>query len=159
MSVDCYFDASGCLVCPEEAAVPAVPAYTRQVANIGWNAGADSVDMLTGDVHTVFGVDTTIAGVVVGLKSTRLLPTVPNMTNYAFYFQQVGAATMVQVIERGAAKTDLRSYTSDDVFEVRRSNGVVTYWQNGDLIYTSATRSSGGLVVNACLYASGDSVQ
>lgn len=158
MARDCYLDTAGCLVCPEEPAQAYVPAYIAHSANIGWNAGANSIAQLAGDLHLVFTVAQHTAGAVIGLKTARSSQTVPDAVRYGFYFQLSGAFDLVQVIERGLLKTSAVARAAADRFEVRRIGTQVTYWQNDSLVYTSLVPSTGALIANACLYATGDAV-
>ncbi|MGC1549372.1 MAG: hypothetical protein WA777_12655 [Rhodanobacter sp.] len=156
--IDCAFDASGCLVCPEVPAVTPVPPHYKTEVVLGWNAGANSITQLDGDLHTVFSMPVGVTGVVVGLKSSRLNQTVPDALNYGFFFQSAAGLGIAQVTERGVPMIASQSYVDTDQFEVRRSAGVVTYWQNNTLLYTSKVMSFGPMVVNSCLFASGDAV-
>jgi hypothetical protein len=155
---DRYYDAAGCLVTPERPGIDPVPAVTERRVVIGWNAGANSMTELDGDLHTVFTLPAGTAGVVLGLRSERQRQTVPELVEHGLYFQSAGINDMVQVIEQGVVKTDPVSRGLADTFEIRRVLGRVTYWQNDRLLHESSARSTGAKVVNACLYASGDSV-
>ncbi|WP_333676739.1 hypothetical protein [Dyella sp.] len=156
--IDCSFDASGCLVCPEIPAVAPAPGYVKTTAVVGWNAGANSIQQLDGNLHTVFVVQAGDIGTVIGLKSTRMHQTVPDTLDFGLYFQSTNSSDMVQVVEHGVPKTSAVARASSDKFEIRRSGGIVSYLQNGTLLYTSAVKSTGPLVVSACMYASGDAV-
>lgn len=158
MTTDPYYDASGCLVTPEVTAVAAVPARIETRPIIGWNAGANSKTELDGDMHTVFTMPAGGAGVVIGFRSGRARNTAPDLVEHGLYFQSVAGYDMVQVCELGVAKTLLVPRTASDTFEIRRVAGMVTYWINATLLYTSHRPSYGVKLVNACLYASGDAV-
>ena len=162
MSTDpyaCYFDASNCLVCPEVAAIAAVPARIERMPVVGWNAGANSIQIRDDShLHTVFTMPPGTAGAVVGLKGSRARQTLPVLVEHGWHFQSVGAANMAQVMEGGVTKTSLVARAADDQFEIRRIHGAVTYWKNGTLVYTSLVPSTGAKLVNACLYVSGDAV-
>jgi hypothetical protein len=153
---DCYYDSDGCLVCPEQKAQAYVPAHIDHRAVVGWNAGANSITTLDGNLHTVFNAPSDITGLIVGLKGVRSRQTLPDGIEHGWYFQALAGAHMARVIERSVGKTSAASYTASDVFEVRRVNGKVTYLKNGVAVYTSTSVSSGAKVVNCCLYASGD---
>lgn len=155
---DPYYDENGCLVTPEQPAVTYVPARIERRPIIGWNAGANSITQLNGDMHTVFSMPLGTAGVVVGFRGGRTRQTVPDLIEHGLYFQSAGGYDMVQIVERGAPKTELVERGADDTFEIRRTYGRVTYWQDATLLYTSVAKSTGVKVVNACLYASGDEV-
>lgn len=150
-----YRDSNGCLITPECAAVAAQPAYVSQAVVTGWNAGANSIQMLDGDVFARFTVPAGVIGVRMGFKGARAQPTLPSLITHGFYFQR-GIHDQFQVTENGAAKTTFGDRAESDVFEIRRVKGAVTYWRNGVLLYSSAVPSTGPVLVNACLYQSGD---
>ena len=67
--------------------------------------------------------------------------------------------TDIRVYEGGVDKTgDLGSWTAADVFEVRCTAGTVTYYQNGALLYTSATAATYPLLVDSAIYGQGDEI-
>lgn len=152
-----YIDGDGCIVWPACPAIAHVPAQIVQQAVLGWNAGANSITELTGDLHTVFTMPI-VAGVVIGLRSGRARNTMPELIEHGFYFNSVAGTGLVHVVERGLAATGTIIRGASDTFEIRRVGGRVTYRRNGALLYTSAALSTGAKVVNACLYASGDNV-
>lgn len=154
---DCYFDAAGCLVCPEQAEQPYIPARVEQRAVLGWNAGANSIATVDGDLHAVFTQPPGVVGVVIGLKGTRTQQTIPSQIEHGWYFQSSGGLDIVQPMERGQViGSPITGRTGSTVFEVRRSSGVVTYVMDGEVIHTSVAPSAGAKVVNCCMYASGD---
>lgn len=144
-----------CVECPE---ITASEPRIGSEPIIGWNAGANSASMLDGSVHTVFTMSGQAAGVVVGFKGTRRFQTAPSTIEHGLQFMTVDGRPTYRVVERGAQKTQPAQYADGDVFEIRRVFGDVTYYRNSNLLRTSTTRSFGPLVVNACLYASGDRV-
>lgn len=150
-----YYDANGCLVTPEAPAVAPAPAYVRQTPNTGWNAGANSIDQLDGDVFARFTVPTGVTGLYMGFKGARARQTLPSLITHALYFER-GLQDQFRVMEHGVAMTAFASRAEADWFEIRRVAGTVTYWCGGKLIYTSLQSSSGPVLVNACLYSSGD---
>jgi hypothetical protein len=152
-----YKDANGCIVWPACPAVAYVPAHIEQQLVLGWNAGANSITELAGDLHTVFTMPA-VAGVVIGLRSGRAKQTTPDLIEHGLYFATFAGVHMVHVVERGLGATSNLARAESDTFEIRRLAGRVTYWRNGALLYASNARSTGAKVVNACLYASGDSV-
>lgn len=152
-----YLDANGCVVWPYCPAVAYQPARIEQQAVLGWNAGANSITELAGDLHTVFTMPA-VAGVVIGLRSGRGKQTTPDLIEHGLYFNALAGAHLVHVVERGLGETSSVVRDLGDTFEIRRVAGRVTYWRNGVLLYASTARSTGAKVVNACMYASGDTV-
>lgn len=153
-----YIDAHGCTVWPACPPITYVPARIVQQPVIGWNAGANSITELDDDLHAVFTMPAGVAGVVIGLRAGRTFQTQPDLIEHGLYFNTVGVTNLVHVMERGKAKTSPIERAADDSFEIRRSQGKVTYHRNGAAFYVSAAPSTGVKVVNSCLYASGDEV-
>lgn len=154
---DCYYDGAGCLVCPEQDAQPYIPARVEQRAVLGWNAGANSIDTVDGGLHVVFTQPLGVVGVVIGLKGGRAQQVVPSQIEHGWYFQRSGGLDIVQPIERGQVLgSPITGRGADTVFELRRSDGVVTYLMGGSVVRTSSVRSEGSKVANCCIYASGD---
>lgn len=156
---DCYYDAQGCLVCPEVPPIESVAAHYVTQAVIGWNAGANSIDQLDDDLHMTFGQPLGVSGLVIGLKGTRLKNTLPALVENGFYFQSVAAFDVWQIIENGALLTDQIPRSESDTYEIRRVASVVTYYVNGHLVHTSVSPSYGVKLVNCCLYTSGDTAE
>lgn len=152
-----YQDADGCTVWPECPAQAYVPGQIVEQAVLGWNAGANSITELDGNLHTVFTMPA-VAGIVIGLRSGRARQTMPELIEHGLYFNSAAGVHLVHVVERGLGATGTIARALDDEFEIRRVDGTVTYWRNGKLLYRSMVRSTGVKVVNACLYASGDTV-
>ena len=152
-----------CVDCPAVPAVPGIPARTVYSADQGWTAGANSIDELDGDLHTVFGVAANGA-IVIGFKDSRTDHTTPEAVRFGLFLRSQAGSQYVSVIERGVQCTMPIRRNADDMFEIRRYNGRVTYWRRPaadvpELLYTSTTRSREPvLLVNACLYLSGDAV-
>jgi hypothetical protein len=156
---DCYYDEAGCLVCPEQAAQDYLPPSIENRAVVGWNAGANSLVMLDGDLRAKFDMPLGEIGTIIGLKGDRAKPTNPALIEHGWYFQKGGSTDLVQPIERGVTiGSPITGRTADTVFEIRRIQGLVSYWKDGVKVYTSALPSAGVKVVNCCLYASGDTV-
>lgn len=153
---NCYFDANGCYVCPELAAVTATPATTTTDPQLGWNAGANSVTQLAGDVHVVEAFDVAPVGIVFGLKADRPLPTEIALIAHGLYVHSVAGHAFVAVYEAGRQIGDAVSYVLGTPLEIRRVGTSVTYWNNGAPLAQSPARVLGAVIVNACLYAAGD---
>lgn len=152
---DCYFDGDGCLVCPD---IPATPAKVTRDANVGWNAGANSIVMLEGDVHVVESLDAVPAGIVIGLKGTREFVTAPSAIEHGFYLYTAVARAYIEIRERGQRVGTARPYTLGTAFEIRRVGGEISYWLAGVLLAQTPARVLGPVLVNACLYAAGDTL-
>lgn len=154
---DCYYDAAGCLVCPEQPEVAASPGYFTERPIVGWNAGANSVAQLDGDFHLVTDIPA-VVGVVMGLKTSRARQTQTSLIEHGYAFGGGATAPLYKVVERGADKTMFTARSLSALFEIRRVAGVVYYYVDSALVYTSTERSYGPKIVNVCLYSSGDEV-
>lgn len=158
----CEVVATNCIECSQVAPLPSSSATIVATPRLGWDSGATSIDSLSGDIHTVFGVPRGVGGVAVGFRNRDEPNVTPSRVQHALYFQTLNGTTYVRVIEYGRYKTNNVIIADGDVFEIRRVAGVVTYHRNPGTVfsplYTSRTPSSGVCVVNACLYASGDTV-
>lgn len=144
---------------PAQAAIPPIPAVPATLGavlinnRIGWNAGAYSIDALDGDVQTTFRIAACPGGIFVGFANNPV-GVIYTTIDYAFYFRY----PLVDVWERGAWKWGVVNFTRDDDFRLQRIAGIVSYWKNGALLYTSATPSVGPLNVDCSMYAGGDTV-
>lgn len=155
---ECYYDAAGCLICPEQQAQEYIPSRLEQRAVLGWTAGANSIIELDGGLRALFTQPLGVIGIVLGLKGGRQQQTIPSQIAHGWYFQKVSGLNIAQPIERGAVVgTPFVDRADDTVFEIRRAaSGVVTYAVDGLKVWTSITRSVGPRVLNCCLFASGD---
>jgi hypothetical protein len=144
-----------CTECPE---IAPIPSSVIEHPILGWNAGANSVVELDGDVHVVFYVPESCAGIVLGFKQSRAFQVQPELITHGFWLSPVSGQLHGYVTERGVRKTPAALRAATDKFEIRRRAGAVSYHVNDALIYTSAVRLYGPVLVNACLYATGDAI-
>lgn len=123
--------------------------------NPGWNAAARSLFSIGGNGYATFSISTSNAGSVVGLNEL-------NDSAGAGYFEiSYGifcSGGYYNVIEQGAAKTAKAAYLASDVFKIDRTAGVVTYYLNNTLVYTSSRNSADELLLDCSLYAAGDTI-
>lgn len=147
-----------CVDCPEIPAVAAVPAQTIVDPQPGWNASARSVLSISGDAYTQFTVPAGVVGVVCGLSNAHRNSS-PGTVTHGFFVYQEGGKQYWRVIESGVYQTAavLRA-PATDVFRVERRSGVVRYFFNGRVYYTSATPLQGDAIVVACMYSAEDGV-
>lgn len=144
---------------PGREAVPGVPDVVTVDTHDGWNAGANSVDRLDGDLRTLFQVDIAAAGAV-GFAFER--PDVGrfDLLSHAFYFDTdpFDGSRRVACMEFGRWMTPPAAYTRDDEFELRRVNGLVAFSINGTGVYDSPNLSTGPVMVGAALFRAEDRV-
>jgi hypothetical protein len=158
-STDCYLDGDGCLVCPEVQEVVAQPATLTRSVSTGWTAGANSIAALAGDVHAVFDFEPMPLGIVVGFKpaGARIPQDNPNLIQHGIYGYLSQGLPNVDILESGKQRASF-AYTPGQSIEIRRVGEKVTYLINGAQVYASSVPSFGAVIVNACLYASGDTL-
>ncbi len=157
-ATDCYVDGYGCIVCPEVLASPGAPAKTVTSNNPGWNAGANSITVLDGDLHVVDALAAAPVDMYFGLKYSRAGVGAPFMLAYAFRIYSLAHTTVYEIWEGPQMRAAAASYTLGATLEIRRVGGIVSYWAAGAQVYQSAVPSSGPLLVSACLYSAGDSL-
>jgi hypothetical protein len=148
---------SGCITNPGQPSSVYSPPKIIVSNNLGWNAGADSTDVLDGDLHTVFTMGA-VTSAVNGLKSTRVGPTIPALIDYAFEFFTFQGQPLFCVAEKGKVVTATFDYAAGDQFEIRRAGEFVEYLYNDKRIYTSTKHSVGPLSVDGCMYVAGDTI-
>lgn len=159
MPRNCTTDAAGCIDCPFIPAVPGTPSHIDTSALVGWNGGANSKDMLAdANVYTDFFVPAGVIGVVIGFKETRDELFEPTMLTHAFYFANIAGVDLVSILEFGTTVRAATGRSESDEFEIRRTSGLVEYLINGETVYRSARPSVRPVLVNACLFNTGDGV-
>lgn len=139
--------------------VPGVPARYQRNLHVGWNAGADSIEVYDGDVFVRFHPAVRVAGAVGFAMAGTRAPARQDLLTHAFYFDVDGASAAGYVVMEGGRKMTARVACADsDVFEIRREGGVVQYLVNDAEVYVSAAPSGGVLMVSTSLYCAGDGV-
>lgn len=146
----------GCITYPELPYIAPTPARLVYHNDFSWNAGANSVDQLDGDVVCAFSMGR-VVGVVVGFTQDREGVEDFARMSHAFSFSQSEAGEMqVRVMEAGKIRSAPMTYNDTTAFELRRINGAVSYCMDGAAVYVSRVVSSGTLSVGTSLYATGD---
>lgn len=146
-----------CFTCPEIAPVAQVDAQHFFSPNIGWNAGANSLVQIGGNVHAGFDAVAGDAGAVLGFRpASDIVPPVSpaRITHGLYSFSLYG--DWVIAMEGGIQKGTPVQVALGDIVELRRLRGRVTYVLNGITFYTSAIASTGLVRVTGCLYAAPD---
>jgi hypothetical protein len=122
----------------------------------GWNAGAQSAEIGSGDFYARFTIPATDIGVIVGLADPASASGVYGAIEHGLRYSTGNAVPAV--LERGVDQGEVATPQADTyVCEVRRVDGDVTYVVNGN-VTRSASRSSGTKVLAAVLYAATDYV-
>lgn len=155
---DCYYDTAGCLVCPELPPVSFRPDTAKTDPRTGWNAGANSIKTVAGDLHVGDTVDVPPAGIVIGLKVGREGQADPAAVLHGLYFYKTAGQPMVEVRELGSRVGSIHAFTAGATWEIRRVGAWMTYLVAGVVLAKTPARSLGPMLVNACLYAAPDGV-
>lgn len=150
---------TGCIVYPVQPYVPAVPARFDVTTSMDWDAGANSVDELDGDVRLVFDCKK-VVGVVIGLVAERGDVTDYARMSHAFHFYQTpGGQPQVVVMEFGRAIGTPTPYAPDvTTFEILRVGGAVSYRIDGEVTQQSRVPSAGVVMAGCSVYATDDTV-
>lgn len=120
--------------------------------NLGWNAGARSVDRLDGNLYLSFRVDPG-SRLGVGLARGRFGNHFRNIP-FSFFFHN----RELRIYEAGEEVFGPVSYKLSDSYQIVRINGEIVYKQNEQVIYRSAKVSNGSLVVVSAMYTGADRV-
>ena len=122
--------------------------------NLGWNAGARSLGFFSGDGYTEYKVSPSLVAAVAGLNDVDMDAGYDNI-DHAFYL----ANGVARIMEQGADKLYIGPYASGGVFKIDRTGGVVRYYINGVLKYTSENPSSGTVFLDVSMYSGGDYIE
>lgn len=162
-------DTSGCPACittPGSPAIPGNPGSVTYLLDMAWDAGANSIQEISGDLFLQFTVPEIIGGVI-GFRTGRDL--VANIPSYlhAFFFQADGPVQLFSIYEAGVqvvSPTARSLITVDedgnpcDAFEIQRNGSSIVYIYNGVVYYHSAALSLAPFITSSCLYGSGDKI-
>lgn len=151
-------DFSYCIVCPELPAITAVVGSTTVDRRLGWNAEARSVASHAGDCFTQFTIPANVVGVICGFGEDTPEAD-PRDILHGFYIYQEAGKQLWRVVESADPKTaPVVRVPATDLFRIEKRAGVVRYFFNNRVLYTSLVRSDNEVVVVASLYAAGDGV-
>jgi hypothetical protein len=120
----------------------------------GWNAGATSSQTFTGDGSVEFSTDENTTGKMCGLSNGSAGQNYTEI-DYALF---LGAANQVRVYENGALRGSFGTYIAGDKFKVAVEAGVVKYYKNGVLFYTSAVAPTYPLLVDTSFNTPGATI-
>lgn len=144
---------------PGRPAIPGIPPTITTDYHEGWNAGANSVEELDGDLRTLFQPQIEVA-LACGFGHNRTdVTSFANLT-HAFYFDRGDdGAARAWVMENGIIVAG--PFVPDVFMEIRRESNVITY-RTGDVLFTtlhvSASLSFGPLRVGSAFYRAGDGI-
>lgn len=139
--------------------IPGVPGYTAYDTVREWDAGANSIATEDGDLHVTFNVPVS-AGVKVGFfpdgdRNSADAEAMPN----AFYVFSGTDGFQYAIVDNGRTVVPKNNQANAQTnYEIRRVGGVVSYYVDDELVYTSSVHSSGPLRVGTTMYRTGDMV-
>ncbi len=127
----------------------------------GWNAGATSVQSLSGDGYAQFSTSDNTTNKMAGLNSNH------SGQNYTEidYAINLSPSGNVRIFENGASVTNpatqtfiFGTYIAGDQFRLAVENGMVKYYQNATLLYTSSILPMHPLVLDTSLNTPGATI-
>ena len=122
----------------------------------GWNAGATSMATIaSGDGHVQFTTGETTTAKIAGLSNGNSSQGYADI-DFGIMLGDGGAAS---VYEKGVLVDSSAVYAAGDVFQVRVTGGVVSYWRNGFRFYTSAAAPTYPLLFDSSLRTPGATLQ
>ncbi|MFM7016671.1 MAG: LamG-like jellyroll fold domain-containing protein [Bacteroidota bacterium] len=113
----------------------------------GWDAGAISLNKVSNNGFMEFTASETNKARMVGLSATYASSSYTTI-QYAIYLQ---SNATIGIYESGTSRGTFGAYATGDVLRVAIESGVVKYYRNGTLLYTSTVIPSLPLSVNASL--------
>ena len=120
----------------------------------GWNSGASSVRSLAGDGYAEFSTAENTTNKMAGLSNGD---SNQSYTDIDFAIN-LRASGVVFIYEGGVRIAKVGTYVAGDVFRIEVAGGVVTYWQNGTLLRTSAGTPSFPLGLDSALLTNGGTI-
>jgi hypothetical protein len=146
-----------CTTYPEIDEIPAVPAWVETIVVNEWDAGANSVQELDGDVRTVFSFDAPVVGVAVGFVDHREDVHDYSRLMFGVLMSQSAAGTpQFRVMEYGRFRTGFIEYTLGEPIELRRVQNEFSAWYDGERLLRGSQAYDGTLIVGSSLYSTGD---
>jgi PKD repeat protein len=129
--------------------------FTKTNTKEIWNAGAYSADTLLAgtDGYTEMEILETNTTRMFGLAEPNGNPNDISI-DYGIRLNSSGA----KIVESGNVQSNLGAYASGDIFKVGRVGTMISYYHNGNLVYTSSTASSTELVVDISILTFGGTI-
>ncbi len=140
---------------PAVIAVPGRDAATITDSQLGWNAGAQSVDTLAGDFVVRCKVDAGAVGVLVGIQPVGGVVASFNAIEHGVL---ISRAQNPAAVERGGIKTVGEAASGPLQIVIERVAGQVRLLAGDVLAYVSPTLSEGDMVLSSVMYAGADYV-
>ena len=129
---------------------------TKTATQVLWNAGAASVETISGDGDVAFTTGESTGRKMIGLSNGDTDQSSADI-DYAVSFK---GGRLVDIVEAGVVRAaDVTTYQAGDIFRVQVLAGVVTYWKNGTRLRTSAVAPTFPLGVDTSLRTPGTTFQ
>lgn len=137
---------------------PGRPPSTHLITPFAWDAGANSVLELDGDVSLYIpapvGVTT---AAVVGLRNVRAANTIPELIPHGWIFEINPVGVLHSCVwESGSRATASEPVVATDTFHVLRVGETIRYLRSGVVVRTTPAAFLDTALVTACLYGAGD---
>ena len=124
-------------------------------SNNSWNGGAASLNTVKDNGYFEFTASETNTFRRIGLSTTNTNSNW-NTIQFAFYLR---GDTQLEINESGSGnRISGANYSSGDIFRIAVEEGVVKYYQNGNLLYVSANAPTLPLLADVSLYSVGATV-
>ncbi len=108
-----------------------------------WNAGGASVNTVKDNGYFEFLAAESNRRKLIGLSSSHANKNF-NSVRYGFYLD----GTTLRVVENGTTRGSYGAFAANDVLRIAVENGVVRYYRNGTLLFTSSLAPSLPLLVD-----------
>lgn len=148
---------------PATPARPGTPPHTivvNQVApgyNLGWNSGARSAGIITGNGTAAFQARR-VVGAIVGLNLYDGIDAGYSGTTTDFAFLLSNG--VARIIKNGVLGPFIGPYNDDTVFSIERDldGGYVYFYMDGGAVHAAANSNDAPMWLEASLYSGGDEV-
>ncbi|MDB5274087.1 MAG: hypothetical protein JWO58_2454 [Chitinophagaceae bacterium] len=127
---------------------------TKVQSDAVWNGGAASWNTVSNNGYFQFTASETNKHRVVGLSSSNANSNYTSI-QYAFYLVNTG---LIQIYESGVSRGTFGAYLTNDILKIAVQSGVVKYYRNGNLLYTSAVAPTLPLLVDVSIYSLGGTI-
>ena len=127
---------------------------TKVQSNGNWDGGAASLNAVYNDGYFQFTASEVTSLKMIGLSSVNLNSNYTTI-QYAIYLVN----NIVQIRESAAARGSFGTYVTNDIFKIGVQAGVVKYYKNGVVFYTSAIAPTLPLIVDVSISSIGGTVK
>jgi hypothetical protein len=140
-------------------ATPTIPGYTVIVPSNGWNAGANSIAELDGDLYVRFQIPNALGARVGFFTGGTRDSTDLDALQAGFYIYSDAAGARWSIIDQGRQVVlDSNAHGPSTYYEIRRVSGQISYVVDDEVRWRSPVLLEGALRVGTTLYSPGDMV-